>query len=158
MNAGIATVAFCYFSQSLTSVRPSTIALFVYSSLSHQLANTLSHTHTHTFIHSHTLTRTHSHLPEPRTRTDKREKLTPYARFQSVCRPLLREASNRMKIAVRLFACYLYSLFLSSIPFVRLFVRSSVHRVQETDEIHALLFSMYACMRVHACIDSLTSE
>jgi hypothetical protein len=68
-------------------------------------ASSSKHTHTHTFIHSHILTHTHSHPPEPRTRTDKKEKLTPYARFQSVCRPSLREASNRMIIAIHLFAC-----------------------------------------------------
>jgi hypothetical protein len=73
----------------------------LYSSLSHQAANTLTRIHLFILILLHT----HSHLPESRTRTEKREKLTPYVRFQPVCRPSLREASDRMIIAVRVFAC-----------------------------------------------------
>jgi hypothetical protein len=83
-----------------------------------------THTHMHTSIHSHSITHMHSHLPEPRTRTDKREKLTPYARFQSVCRPSLREASDRMIIAVRLFVD-LFVTYTFSRP-SHLFVRSLV--------------------------------
>jgi len=49
-----------------------------------------------------------------------------------------------MIIAIRLLAFCLYSLSLSR-PF-HSFVRSSVHIVQRTDEIHALPFSMYVCV------------
>lgn len=85
--------------------------------------------HSRAYIYSFSCSYTHihkiTHLPEPRTRTDKRKKLTPYAHLQSACPPSLREASDdRMMIAVRLFISYLDSLFLSpsSIPFLRFFV------------------------------------
>ncbi len=108
------------------------------------------HTYTHTSIHFHTLTHIHSHLPELRIRIDKREKLTPYVRFQSVCRSSLWEASDRMIIALRLFVSYTLSRPLHS------FVRSSVHIVQRMSETYALLFCMYVYVR--ACTSSLANE
>ena len=140
--------AFCYFSQCLASARPSIIASFVCSSLSHQAAHTLARIHRFILILLHTYT--HIYLSREHGQA-KREKLTPYTRFQSVCRPSLREASNRMIITVRLFVRYLY--FLSSIPVIH----SSVHIAQETDETHALLFSVYV-LRVCAFAYSFTSE
>lgn len=85
VNVGIATAAFCRFSQWFTSIRPSTIALFFSFASSISMLTCI-----HTSIPSHALTRTYTeitHLPEPRIRTDKNErerekkKLTPYVRF-----------------------------------------------------------------------------
>ena len=71
VNGGIATAAFCRFSQWLTSIRPSTIALF--SSFASSISTlTCIHTHTHPFL-SCTYTQI-THLPEPRIRTDKKKK------------------------------------------------------------------------------------
>ena len=79
--------------------------------------------------HSHTLSRalpcTLSHLPEPRTRTDVRAKLTPYTRLQSVCRSLLRKASDRMIIAFRSFSSFAPCVRVCSLSSTA-FVRSSV--------------------------------
>jgi hypothetical protein len=102
-----------------------------------------THTHTHAYIASLSYFYTHiySHLPESRTRTDKREKLTLYARFQSVCRPPLREASDRMIIAFRLFVRCLHFLVHP--------IHSSVRPYSATNgQTDASAFSMYVCICV----------
>ncbi len=116
------------------------------------------HTHMHTSIHSYALTRTYTHTFTStwaeNTDRQKKKKLTPYVRFQSACRPSLREASDdRMIIAVRLFVCYLYihthTLSLSAIPFIRSFVRSFVRPHSTTNGrntgIACFLVCTYAC-------------
>jgi hypothetical protein len=149
VNGGISTTTVCCFSQWFTSIQSLAIALFFSFASS---SNTL--THTHTSIHSHALTRIYTLTSTWAENTDrqKKKKLTPYARFQSACRPSLREASDdRMIIAVRLFVCCLYTRSLSlsfghSIySFARSFVRPHSATNGRNTSIACFLVCTYAC-------------
>lgn len=151
VNAGTPTVAaVCCFSQSLGSTlgrqlsRHSSVLRFCIQQHTHTLALSCLLARKQTSTRSHTLA--HIHLPASRTRTHTREKLTPYARSQSVCRPLLRKASDGMIMASR--SCvffvrcfYSFSLYISR-P-LQSVVRPRLARWRRLEATQALAFGTY---------------